>query len=287
MNDLNTCMFCHFCSRKGCFLHTFQSSLRWLWSLETFSCSRLAGSPMIGVKDILMNVRVHFRGPCSVQTTGVAHLMGLWNPDTLSSPPLSSCSRGLRRLINVNVFSLLKPIRCTLSGHAQQNITLFRRTAAPPLPSLTPQQSRLSKSRGRLAFGRDWPSRYHSAPPCLTYSLIFDHSVARHLLFRAEMSLGRLVSSQTPRPDKRFYFGVLQGRKYWATVLMHTNCQLAIRATWYWFNGHVLRHGKWNLAWLCMIHLLKSSWCPTVAWWRISLHSSHLISNKVQKAFAC
>lgn len=79
-------------------------------------------------------------------------------PYTLSSPPLSSCSRGLRRLINVNVFSLLKPIRCTLSGHAQQNITLFRRTAAPSLPSLTPQQSHLSKSRGRLAFGRDWPS---------------------------------------------------------------------------------------------------------------------------------
>ncbi|KAI4833108.1 hypothetical protein KUCAC02_016025, partial [Chaenocephalus aceratus] len=33
------------------------------------------------------------------------------------------------------------------------NITLFRRTAAPSLPSLTPQQSHLSKSRGRLAFG--------------------------------------------------------------------------------------------------------------------------------------
>lgn len=139
--------------------HKSKSSSRWLWSLETeFSSSRLAGSPMIGVKDILMNVRVHFRGPCSVQTTEVAHLMGLWNPDTPSSPPPSSCSRGLRRLINVNVFSLLKPIRCTLSGHAQQNITLFRRTAAPRLPSLTPQQSRLSKSRGRLAFGRDWPS---------------------------------------------------------------------------------------------------------------------------------
>lgn len=139
--------------------HKSKCSLRWLRSLETeFSSSRLAGSPMIGVKDILMNVRVHFRGPCSVQTTEVAHLLGLWNPDTWSSPPPFSCSRGLRRLINVSVFSLLKPIRCTLSGHAQQNITLFRRTAAPPLPSLTPQQSRLSKSRGRLAFGRDWPS---------------------------------------------------------------------------------------------------------------------------------
>lgn len=134
--------------------------IRWLWSLETeFSSSSLAVPPMVGVKDILMNVKVHFRGPCSVQTTGVAHLMGLPNPPSiLSSPPLSSCLRGLRRLINVNVFSLLKPIRCTLSGHAQQNITLFRRTTAPSLPSLTPQQSHLSKSRGRLAFGRDWPS---------------------------------------------------------------------------------------------------------------------------------
>ncbi len=75
-------------------------------------------------------------------------LWGCQTPSTLSSPPPSSCSRGLRRLINVNVFSLLKPIRCTLSGHAQQNITLFRRTAAPSLPSLTPQQSHLSKSRG-------------------------------------------------------------------------------------------------------------------------------------------
>lgn len=52
----------------------------WLRSLETVFSSSLAGSPMIGVKDILMNVRVHFRGPCSVQTTGVAHLMGLPNP---------------------------------------------------------------------------------------------------------------------------------------------------------------------------------------------------------------
>lgn len=52
---------------------------------------------MIDVKDILMNVREHFRGPCSVQTTGVAHLMGAANPTpphppmhtrSLSSPPL-------------------------------------------------------------------------------------------------------------------------------------------------------------------------------------------------------
>ncbi|GAA6083747.1 uncharacterized [Tachysurus ichikawai] len=31
-----------------------------------------------------------------------------------------------------------------------------------------------------------------SAPPCLTYYLIFDQSVARHLLFGAEMSPGVL-----------------------------------------------------------------------------------------------
>lgn len=35
----------------------------------------------------------------------------------------------------------------------------------------------------------------NSAPSCLTYYLIFDHSVVRHLLFLAEMSLGHLVSS--------------------------------------------------------------------------------------------
>lgn len=145
-------------------LLTWPTHLKEFWGdcdhwRSQFSSSSLTNSPMIGVKDILMNVRVHFRGPCPVQTTGVAHLMGLPNPpSTLSSPPLSPCSRGLRRLINVNVFSLLKPIRCTLFGHAQQNITLFRRTTAPSLPSMTPQQSHLSKSRGRLAFGRDWPS---------------------------------------------------------------------------------------------------------------------------------
>lgn len=57
-----------------------------LRSLETvLSSASLSGSPMIGVRDILMNVRVHFRGPCSVQTTGVAHLMGL--PNALHSVP--------------------------------------------------------------------------------------------------------------------------------------------------------------------------------------------------------
>lgn len=103
---------------------------------------------MIGVKDILMNVRVHFRGPCSVQTTGVAHLVGLPNPLRPEAPHPSPCSRGLRRLINVNVFSLLKPIRCTLSGHAQQNISLFRRTAAPFAALADPPSSPTCQSQG-------------------------------------------------------------------------------------------------------------------------------------------
>lgn len=70
----------------------------------------------------------------------------------------------------------------------------------------------------------------------MTYSLIFDHSVARHLLFRAEMSLGHLVSSQTPQPDKRFYFGVLQGRKYRAVAYELSASQQGYFRWTYWPN---------------------------------------------------
>lgn len=75
-------------------------------------------------------------------------LWGCQTPSILSSPLLSSCSRGLRRLINVNVFSPLKPIRCTLSGHAQQNITLFRRTDAPFCCPHWPPSSPTCQSQG-------------------------------------------------------------------------------------------------------------------------------------------
>lgn len=63
--------------------HLAQNKTVWGWlkSLEAVLLSScLPGSPMIGVRDILMNVSIHFRGPCSVQTTGVAHLAGLPNP---------------------------------------------------------------------------------------------------------------------------------------------------------------------------------------------------------------
>lgn len=58
------------------------------------------------------------------------------------------------------------------------------RSTNPPMPVKLIARACLSKG-------------FHATLPCLTYYLIFDHSVARHLLFGAQMSLGHLVSLQT------------------------------------------------------------------------------------------
>lgn len=76
---------------------------RWQQSEETRLCPSSpadppppnpAPAPMIGVKDILMNDRVHFRAPCAVQTTGVAHLMGLQDSPVYHSLHVAGGGRG-------------------------------------------------------------------------------------------------------------------------------------------------------------------------------------------------
>lgn len=164
----------------------------------------------------------------------------------------------LKRVKKINQCQRLSPFEANNVHTAWPSPTEhhFVLSHSRPFASLAdlPLSSPTCQSQGCLAFGGYWPSGEHSAPPCLTYSLIFDHSVARHLLFRAEMSLGHLVSSLTPRPDKRFYFSVLQGRKYRAVALLNTDRQQANTTTCYRFPGPRLKRGilvevgeKWQL----------------------------------------
>lgn len=180
-----------------------------------------------------MNVSVHFRGPCSVQTTGVAHLVGLPNPlhSRLPAPHFM-----FNRVKKINQCQCLFPFEANKVHTVWPCPTEHHFVPSHGRPSTDPPAVPLVKVKGAFGVLQRLAFRIALSSALLDlFSDIWPLGCKTLALSSWNVTGASCQLTDTSAWQGWFYFCVLQGRKCRAVALMQPNCQLASMASQHWF----------------------------------------------------